>query len=353
MSDGMDPAIRAWVEAEVGPFDEPSPIGSGASRQIWRIEAADGPVVARVDTGTGPVAGTALDLAREAVVYGALRGRGLPVPHLRAVEPFGRALLMDLAEGDDALAAVTDGADRAEVAGDYLRWLGRLHLLDPTELDLPGWTLPVEAADHARLDLGLWSTIAEERAIGWMAPATPFALGWLRDHAPTGPTRTSLCHGDAGPGNFLFRARSVPALRDWEFAHLGDPHDDLAWVAVRNHLLGRPMALAEVYRAWQDVTGDVIDARRLEYYRVLVLVRMAISCDATLAWAGGEEHDAIRTQSLLRPWLAVATTTALALAGCDDAGLASVRGAADEALAASPHAALLAMIPPLEPLEGP
>jgi aminoglycoside phosphotransferase (APT) family kinase protein len=344
--------LRAWVASEVGAVTAVAPIGSGASREIWRVDTADGPWVVRVDTGTGPVAGTPLDLTREAVVYAALRDTGLPVPRLRAVEPAGRALLMDLVDGEDALAGVGDADRRAAISRDYLGRLGQLHLLDPAHLDLPGWPHPVTGPDHALLDLALWATICEERAAGYTAPATPFALAWLGDHAPEVASRTSLCHGDAGPGNFLFSGASVSALLDWEFAHLGDPHDDLAWVAVRNHLLGRPIELPDAFARWREATGLEIESARLEYYRVLVLVRMAISCDATVAWKGGVEDDSIRTQVLLRPWLAVAITVALGLAGCTDAALPSLRADAEAALEGSSHGSLLALIPPLEPLEG-
>jgi aminoglycoside phosphotransferase (APT) family kinase protein len=175
------------------------------------------------------------------------------------------------------------------------------------------------------------------------------AAAGLRSTAPAVATATSLCHGDAGVGNFLFAGNRVTALLDWEFAHPGDPQDDLAWVAVRNHLLGQPMDLAAVYAAWAAETGWRVDPSLVEYYRVLVLVRMAISCDASLAWRDGVEDDAIRTQVLLRPWLGVAIAAALGFAGCPDA--AAVSAEAEARLAASPHASLLALIPPLERLE--
>ena len=141
-------------------------------------------------------------------------------------------------------------------------------------------------------------------------------------------------------------------MLDWEFAHVGDPHDDLAWVAVRSHLLGRPFDVAGAVGGWAATTGQAVDTARAEYYRVLVLTRMAISCDATLAWKGGVEDDSIRTQSLLRPWLGAAITTALAFAGCDAAWLAGADVQAPHTLGTSPaHAALLTLIPPLEPLE--
>ena len=45
-------------------------------------------------------------------------------------------------------------------------------------------------------------------------------------------------HGDFGPQNLLFSADyRVVALMDWEFAHMGDPVEDLAWAEwiVRMH----------------------------------------------------------------------------------------------------------------------
>jgi len=349
MTEGPPADLRAWVEATLeGRVTAATRIGSGASRQIWRLTLHGRSVVLRVDSGTGPVAGTPLNLAREAVVYRALEGAGLPLPVLYGVAPDGMALLMQDAEGDAALAAISDPGERAAVGREYLGWLGRLHLLDADALDLPGIRRP--GSDHRRDDLGLWASIFAERAGAWATISVPFALEWLEAVAP-GASATALCHGDAGPGNFLFQDGAVTALLDWEFAHIGDPQDDLAWVAVRNHLLGRPMDLGDVLAAWQATTHLAIDASHLEYYRVLVLVRMAISCDASLAWKDGIEDDTIRTQALLRPWLGVAIPKALALAGCDEPDLGPLTAEAERLLAASPHATLLSLIPPLEPME--
>ena len=47
-----------------------------------------------------------------------------------------------------------------------------------------------------------------------------------------------LVHGDFGPQNMLFDARyRVAAVVDWEFSHVGDPIEDLAWAEwiVRTH----------------------------------------------------------------------------------------------------------------------
>ena len=45
-----------------------------------------------------------------------------------------------------------------------------------------------------------------------------------------------LVQGDTGPGNFMFDAGRLTAITDWELAHWGDLHDDLAWILVRDTL---------------------------------------------------------------------------------------------------------------------
>jgi Ser/Thr protein kinase RdoA (MazF antagonist) len=61
-----------------------------------------------------------------------------------------------------------------------------------------------------------------------------------------------LVHGDFGPNNVLLAGHAVVAVLDWEFAHLGDPVEDLAWCEwlVRTHQPGQASALAEFYSAY-------------------------------------------------------------------------------------------------------
>ena len=320
----MNDDLRRWVEQEAGSaVTTVETIGRGASRRIWAVDLASGDaLVVREETGTGPVAGTPLDLRREATVYAALRHTDLPVPALHAVSPDGRALLLDRATGVEDLKAVGD-ADRRAATADYGRCLARLHALDVDALDLGDLAVPADKAVHAELDL--WQSIHESRSGDAATPGVSLAIDWLRGTVPAAAEGTALCHGDAGPGNFLHDGGRVTAMLDWEFAHVGDPHDDLAWVSVRNEVLRHPIDLATAYRAW----GSPIDASRLEWFRVLVVVRMLISCDATIGWAG-EEAPAARVQAVLRPWLAVALLEALRRAGCPPADVAGHDGPAQQ-----------------------
>lgn len=341
--------LVAWVaEATGAAVVEASPIGTGSSRRTWGVDLDDGRrFVVREDTGSGPASGTPLDLAREAAVYAALDGSELPVPALLAAAPDGSALLFERATGAADLKSLSD-AERDAVVQHYLRCLGRLHLLDPRRLHLGPLAVPETGPDHALLDVALWQSIHDGVDAAWRTPLASFALEWLRAKPPATATRTSLCHGDAGPLNFLHHGGVVTAMLDWEFAHVGDPLDDLAWVAVRNDMVRAGADVPNAFRAWREVTAADLDPRRLEYYRALVLARMLVSCDATVRWFDGVETAESRTQILLRPLLATCIGQALRRAGCTDPSLAALERGAAAAWAASPLVAAFGEEPVLE-----
>jgi aminoglycoside phosphotransferase (APT) family kinase protein len=311
----LDASLRRFVEMQTGGVvSRAEPVATGASRRTWRVDVArDGEVLALVlrhDAGDGPLSGTELDLAREAVVYRALQGRGVRIPKLRAASR--DALLVERAPGSDALASVADAGRRAAIERDLFKALAELHAVNADRLVLPGFAVPADGPDHARCDLDLWRRIATSRLPP--DPLCDFAARWLDGSAPAAD-RTVLCHGDAGPGNFLFEGSRVTALLDWEFAHLGDPLDDLAWVAVRAHLLGGFADLADGFRSWRDASGLRFDVARVEYYRALVLLRMAISCRVALAHASARQTDTT-VYRLLLPYLQCLLPDALGRAGC-------------------------------------
>jgi aminoglycoside phosphotransferase (APT) family kinase protein len=64
-----------------------------------------------------------------------------------------------------------------------------------------------------------------------------------------------LVHGDYGPNNVLLDPASleITAVLDWEWAHVGDPVEDLAWCewVVRMHHPGDVSLLAEFFGAYR------------------------------------------------------------------------------------------------------
>lgn len=344
-------ALRRWVEGETGrAVTRLEPLGAGASRATFAVElagTAPPALVLRAETGVGPLAGTPLTLAREAAVYRALAKTEVPAPALVAAHPSGEALLLERAPGVAELSALAEPERRAAVAERYFRALAALHSLPARDLDLPGFAAPKADGDALRLEVAAWRAIHAARVDADLPPVET-AFAWLDAHAPPDAARVALCHGDAGPGNFLFDPASgrVTALLDWEFAHLGDPHDDLAWVHVRAHLLGGFGDLAAGMRTWSAAAGLPAEPARLAVYRALVLARMAVACAAALAprdAAGAPARrgaagaaPAAAVYRLLLPYLLWLLPQALRAAGCDDPALASQERAGREALEAVP-----------------
>lgn len=350
----LDPELVQFVEsASGGRVTRAERSQSGASRATWLVDVArDGAtldLVLRCDTGDGPMSGTELSLAREAAVYGALSKTPVRIPHLVAADPGGRALLVERARGSDAFAAVTDPQQRQALVRDAFAALATLHRIDPATLELPGFAHPLDGRDQARSDLRLWRRIAASH-LHEPDALLDLAFAWLDASAPRGAPRPSLCHGDAGPGNFLFEGSRVTALLDWEFAHLGDPQDDLAWVAVRAQLLGGFGDLGDGYRHWSESSSFPVDPARIEYYRALVLTRMAVSCRIALSHAGARSMDT-GVYALLLPYLRALLPEALARAGCGENALEDL--AAQGRASVEAHPVLRQHARPLDPLPTP
>ncbi len=160
--------------------------------------------------------------------------------------------------------------------------LAVLHTLDVDALSLPGFARPRVADEHARLDLEMWACSADD-GVDDLDPLIRYAGAWLWEHAPTSVARTVLVQGDTGPGNFVFDGETVTGIVDWEFAHLGDPMDDWAWIDMRAIPEEIP-ALQEQYTA---STGIAIDPARIAYYRVAVDYRCAITTSLAVSRGGG------------------------------------------------------------------
>ena len=64
------------------------------------------------------------------------------------------------------------------------------------------------------------------------SPAFELALRWLTNNQPP-PTHLTPIHGDTRNGNIIVNADGLGAILDWETAQIGEPFQDLAWMAQR------------------------------------------------------------------------------------------------------------------------
>ncbi|MFD2858060.1 phosphotransferase family protein [Seohaeicola zhoushanensis] len=93
------------------------------------------------------------------------------------------------------------------------------------------------------------------------------------------PTRL-LLHGDYRVGNFLVDDGRISGLLDWELTHLGDPHEDLAWAAMRTFggtrtTLSGLLDLQAFQERYTAASGRQVDQHRVRYFQVLGQFKMA------------------------------------------------------------------------------
>lgn|GEM_PF-2303647 len=265
-------ALASWIEGALGGAVAGwRRLVSGNSRTTWAADLVRGeetlPLVVRVDEGDGPFSGSALTLEREARAYAAVEGHGLPVPAFYAYDDGLRALVTERVAGapawdDEVLAAVLGAA-------------ARLHALEVGELELPGF------ARDARGELELWAGMAAER-IAPRSELADFAFDFLRERFPGEPPRRVFVHGDLGVGNTMWDGR-VTGLLDWEMAHVGDPLDDLAFLAVRTALHELDLeGFGTTVREHYD-NAVILDPERFRYWQALGVLRNLVICRASIS----------------------------------------------------------------------
>jgi aminoglycoside phosphotransferase (APT) family kinase protein len=112
-------------------------------------------------------------------------------------------------------------------------------------------------------------------------PAIEYGLRWLRERRPE-PLEDVVTHGDFRLGNVAVSERGLVALLDWEFAHLSDPREDLAWPLVRAwrfgadaNRLGGIGAVEPYLRRYGELTGREISLDELGWWEILGNVKWA------------------------------------------------------------------------------
>ncbi len=221
-----------------------------------------------------------------------LQDCGLPVPRLHWASddtgllgaPFmlcekapGAALAPWATPGDPPL----DEDYRMRLGEQFTDALAALHRVDWAGRPIGGLTStadPITPGNAARRVVAEWAALIER----WSMRPYPLAAWgqrWLERNAPVAP-RVVVVHGDYRTGNFLEEGGRITAILDWEFVHLGDPHEDLAWVSLPIYTAGSPylcrlLEPAHFYARYREKAGVQITAEALHYYQVFALFKLA------------------------------------------------------------------------------
>ena len=202
------------------------------------------------------------ETAALAALSGPLASSGVKVARLLASTPSHLALLSEFVNGDNLFGSAVDPAG---LARDVMAQLAALHRVNPAHPSLAALgdaACPPSVAIRERV-----AQLRAENLASSPEPIIQLMAAWLAGNVPADSGSPVVLHGDFGPGNFLHDGHRVTTLVDWEFAHLGDPMEDLAQIWVRS-LIQPFVPMAEVFAAYEAAGGARVDLARVKYHRL-------------------------------------------------------------------------------------
>lgn len=279
-------AIKSWIASNLG--------GTVVAmkrlarwRPLWKVEYRDKNneehiVLVR---GDRPIS-TLFSLKHEMLVTKALATNGVQVPHVYGWCDFPKAYVIEWIEtGGDRDPGMIYTAidtptgmdpDRWQAMLAYMDGLAQIHTIPITEFKEIEWYTEPKTADDVALNV-----IERQYQFGidngLNDPVMAYIMSWLRRNVPKHRTQASFVTGDAG--QFMSRGSEVLAYMDFEIAHIGDIHWDLACFRGR-HPYENMGDIPALYRRYEQASGTQLDMSVINYHTASFLLFAAIAAKA-------------------------------------------------------------------------
>ncbi|WP_379552577.1 phosphotransferase [Qipengyuania sp. DGS5-3] len=277
LAKGLNTALARVGMAEAQEIER---LTGGATMESWRFISGGEPHVLRRAPSLEFMNDRPFGHDVEAAVIRAAHAAGVRAPEvILELDPrdgIGSGFVMRALPGtaDPKVILQFDEADALlrEAAQD----LARIHSL--TRDDVPA-AVPVMDYRAAIADLR-----AQFEEAGGDRPIIALGLKWMEDNCPE-PCEPVLNHGDYRLGNLLAEEGHLTGVLDWELAHFGDRHEDLAFgcMAVwRFARYDRPAlglgSLEAYFAAYEAESGCKVDPARFRYWLIHRTVWWALGC---------------------------------------------------------------------------
>lgn len=266
---------RAGIDDDVSDVRR---LSGGANMESWFFACGACGFVLRRAPSAAWLAQRALDLAAEASIIRYARDGGVSAPEviceLEPGDDLGIGFIMRALPGTTEPKTVLSTA-APQLIDEIATALARIH------------ALPIEPVAHLpTLDAaeGVAKLTEQFEAFGGDRPVLALGLAWLRAHLP-GPTEARLVHGDLRIGNLMTDEGHLSGVLDWELAHLGDPHEDLAFGCMSVWRFGeidKPAfglaSLETFFAAYESASGGKVDRARFDFWLIYRTVWWALGC---------------------------------------------------------------------------
>lgn len=268
-----------------------APLAGGASRDSWVLAVQMGDttqrLVLRKDYPT-QMNENALTRAQEFAVMQRAHETGVKVARVRYLCTDAQVLgfpffLMDYVEGISIGRKVITqpelAAARAVLPEQMAQQLAQIHTMPVDDLNFLA-----RPANHDPIGAVIAECYALLDALQLHNPAFEFILRWADRHRPA-CDRITFIHGDFRVGNLLVDLNGLAAVIDWEFAHIGDPHEEIGYVCMRDWRFGnghlRMGGLSDRERlitAYEQASGFTVNRQAADWWELIGNVRWGIIC---------------------------------------------------------------------------
>jgi aminoglycoside phosphotransferase (APT) family kinase protein len=265
--------LKEALEAALGTrLERAARVAGGASKEAWAVETADGRELLVRRAEGGVIHTSTLSLRDEFEVLRAAHETGVKVPEPIAYlgEVDGReAFAMEFVHGQTIGRRIVK-APPPLLADEMAKELAKIHSIPRERLAFLRDADPFDVF-YAELD-----SVEEPH------PAIELGLVWARERIPLERPRV-VGHGDFRLGNLVVSEAGLVAVLDWEFAHVADPAEDVAWPLVRAWRFGRDdlrlggVGEVEPYLTqYEELTGRELPLDELYAWEVLGNCKWAI-----------------------------------------------------------------------------
>jgi aminoglycoside phosphotransferase (APT) family kinase protein len=266
-------------------------LSGGANMESWAFSWGGADYVLRRAPSAAYMADRPFGHGDEAALVKAAYAAGVKAPEVVGVlEPgdgLGTGYVMRRVIAEVAPAKILADPPPS-LLGDLGRELARIHAI-PTEA-IPA-AIPLMDTAEALAELK-----ARFLSYGGDRPVIALAIRWCEDHLPA-PADPVLVHGDYRMGNVMVGADGLAAVLDWELAHRGDAHEDLAFGCMSVWRFGRldkPAfgvgSVEDYFTAYEAAGGVKVDRTRFRFWLVYRTLWWALGClQMGQAWRSGAD----------------------------------------------------------------